>query len=150
MFSQAEWTAEIQHPIFVKLYSELNAFSVFLLEKTPTVWVKSSTVKLHNDGCFFFKMKQKSFLFHQGWSEINLGAKIFQKNQIYSKNDETTQSVAAQWIEWFLACCPRNSFSLKLIKFVKWNQTRNACGTRLSRIGRRLLPGNFGPKTGKM
>lgn len=53
MFSQAEWTAEIQHPIFVKLYSELNAFSVFLLEKTPTVWVKSSTVKLHNDGCFF-------------------------------------------------------------------------------------------------
>lgn len=67
----------------------------------------------------FFKMKQKSFLFHQGWSEINLGAKIFQKNQIYSKNDETTQSVAAQWIEWFLACCPRNSFFTKTDKNCK-------------------------------
>ena len=65
MFSQAEWTAEIQHPIFVKLYSELNAFSVFLLEKTPTVWVKSSTVKLHNAGCFFLQNEAKNFPFPQ-------------------------------------------------------------------------------------
>lgn len=42
-----------------------------------------------------------------------MGAKNISKESNYVKNDKTHQSVAAQGIDGFLVCRPRNSFSLK-------------------------------------
>ena len=134
----------------MKLCRELNHFPCFDRRKLLLFVFETALSSYTMPGVFFFKMKRKTSLFPQGWSEINLGTKNISKELNFVKNDRTLQSVATQGIEWFLFVARGAVFRQKVKKIIKWSQTRNACGTRLSRLARKLLSGNFGPKTGKM
>ena len=101
---------------FVKFFGESKAFQHFSMEKLLLFGFETAQSNCTTAGIFLCEIQQKTFHFPQARSEINQSAKIFQKNQIYSKNDETTQSIVLQWIEWFLACCPRGSSFTKTDK----------------------------------
>lgn len=151
MFSQAERTVKIVTPdFFVKLCRESNHFPCFDRRKLLLFVFETALSSYTMPGIFLFELQQKTFHFPQARSEINQGAKIFQKTKFTVKMTKPLNPLRCNGLSGFLPAARGAVLSLKLIKIVKRNQTRNPCVTRLSQIGRKLLSGNFGSQTGKM
>ena len=69
----------------------------------------------------------------------------FKKIQIWRKRADPLNPLCCKGLRGFYTFSEKRFLGPKMLKIKKWHQAWNACGTRLSRIGWKLLSGNFGP-----